>query len=108
MQIGKYTSENGNDAAVWRFSKDRPLNESTVFYQENYYQGLGKEWSLDDSLDEASVMSLPPKKHDRPLLLGDTIDSNVQSYIKVLRENGAAVTTSIAIATANDIISKVN
>ena len=110
-QIGKYASENGNAAAVRRFSKelDRPLNESTVrSIKKNYYQELGKKRSSGDSLDEAAVTSLPPKKRGRPLLLGETIDSNVQSYIKALRENGAAVTTSIAIATAKGITSKIN
>ena len=110
-QIGKYASENRNAAAVRRFSKEleRPLNESTVrSIKKNYYQELWKKTSAGKSLDEVSVTSLPPKKCGRPLLLGETIDSSVQSYIQVLRENGAAVTTSIALATANCIISKVN
>ena len=44
-QIGKYASENGNAAAVRKFSKelDIPLNESAVrSIKKNYYQELGK------------------------------------------------------------------
>ena len=66
-QIGKYASENGNAAAVRRFSKelDRPLNESTVRSIKNYYEELGKKRSSGDSLGEAAVTSLPPKKRGR-------------------------------------------
>ena len=108
-QIGKYVSENGNAAAVRKFSKelDRPLNKSTVrSIKKNYYQELGKKRSPSGNLDSEAITSLPPKKRGRPLLLGETIDSHVQSYIKVLRANGAPVTTSIAIATATGIVSK--
>ena len=80
-QIGKYASENGNAATARKFSKElgRPLNKSTVrSIKKNYYQELGKKWSSGDSLDEAAVTSLPPKKRGRPLLSGETIDSNVQ------------------------------
>ena len=94
VQIGKYASENGNAAAARRFSKEleRPLNKSTNrSIKKNYYQELGKKQSSGNSLDKVSVTRLPPKKHGRPLLFGDTIDSNVQSYIKILWENGAAV-----------------
>ena len=47
---------------------------------------------------------LPYKKIGRPLNIGEKIDSQVQAYIKHLRENGAVVNTAIVIAVAKGIL----
>ena len=49
---------------------------------------------------------LPCKKIGRPLNIGEKVDSQVQAYIKHLRENGAPVNTAIVIAVAKGIIMK--
>ena len=46
---------------------------------------------------EDVLESLPHRKQDRPLLLGDKIDSMVQAYIQRVREQGGAVSTQIVI-----------
>ena len=96
-KIGKYACENGNAVAVRRFSMefDRPLNESTVrSIKKRYYEELKRKWSDSESL-EISVVSLPQRKRGRPLHLGETIDSSVQSYIKI-RENEHLKATAAA------------
>ena len=47
-------------------------------------------------------------KRGRPLLLGDTLDSEVKSYIKSVREGGGLVTTEITMAAARAIVRKYN
>ena len=47
-------------------------------------------------------------KHGRPLLPGDTLDSEVKSYIRNVREGGGLVTTKITMAAARAIVRKYN
>jgi len=48
---------------------------------------------------------LPVAKRGRPLLLGDTLDSEVKSYIRSAREGGAM---EITMAAARAIVRKCN
>ena len=48
--------------------------------------------------------SLPPRKHGRPLLLGDKIDSMVQSYIKRVHEQGGFVSSQIVTEATQGIM----
>ena len=66
-----------------------------------YIQEL-KERSLTAS--SSDFKELPYKKIGRPLNIGEKIDSQVQAYIKHLRENGAAVNIAIVIAVAKGIL----
>lgn len=50
--------------------------------------------------DGLVVKELPRKKWDRPYVLGEKLDAEVQTIIKAMRESGAVINTSIAIATA--------
>ena len=49
---------------------------------------------------------LPQGKIGRPLLLGETLDQQVQAYLHMLRDSGGVINTSIAIAAATGIIRK--
>ena len=55
-----------------------------------------------------AIPVLPVAKHGRPLLLGDTLDSEVKSYIRSVHEGGGLVTTEITMAAARAIVRKYN
>ena len=65
-----------------------------------------KKRTRDDTQDE--LEELPTKKLGRPLLLGEEIDRQVKEYLKYLREQGSAVNTVIAIATAEGVVRSVD
>ena len=56
---------------------------------------MGKETCLD---------ALPIKKQGRPLLLGERLDTMVQSYLRKVHNEGGAVTSHIICAAAHGII----
>jgi len=56
----------------------------------------------------SAIPLLPVAKRGRPLLLGDTLDSEVKSYIRCVREGGGLVTTEITMAAARAIVRKYN
>ena len=47
-----------------------------------------------DKSGEIVVPSLPSNKCGRPLLLGEELDKQVQSYIRAMRDGKGAVTTT--------------
>ena len=47
-----------------------------------------------------------PKKRGRPLLLSESIDKQVQAYVKNSREQGCIVNTTLVIAAARGILKK--
>ena len=49
---------------------------------------------------------LPQGKVGHPLLLGETLDQQVQAYLHMLRDSGGVINTSIAIAAATGIVRK--
>ena len=46
------------------------------------------------------MSSLPGKKRGRPLLLGDELDKQVQSYVRATRDGKGAVTTTVNVVLA--------
>lgn len=51
---------------------------------------------------------LPNKKIGRPLLISEELDRQVQEYLRYLREQGSAVNSAIAIATAEGVVRSVD
>ena len=51
---------------------------------------------------------LPVAKHSRPLLLEDTLNSEVKSYVRCVCGRGGLVTTAITMAAARVIVWKYN
>lgn len=45
--------------------------------------------------DEGDTTVMPHKKRGRPVLLGEMLDSKVQSYLKVIGKNGGGVSSGI-------------
>ena len=65
-KIGKYSLENGNTAALRKFSKEfnSPLSESIIrFLKKSYTAALeSKKYSITEITDDTVLSSFPPKK----------------------------------------------
>ena len=83
-KIAHYALQNGNAAAVQKFSKevDAPLNESMVKSLQKSYVTVQKGKKRKTSEVDVVLESLPPKKHGYPLLLGHKLNTQVQAYIR--------------------------
>ena len=104
-KLGKYAAENGTTNAIRRFSKEFPdLKESTVRgWRSAYLLELNRRTRGGESL---MVDKLPQGKIGRPLLLGETLDQQVQAYLSKLRDSGGVINTTIAIAATTGIVRK--
>ena len=104
LDIAKYAEENGASAAARYFSKEyeRSVNESSVRYMLKKYRQQQTEPGSGD------IVSLPPAKRGRPLLLGDDLDQRVVKTITNLRQAGGVVTGPIIVGLANGIVSHHN
>ena len=108
FQIGKRASERGVTNTIGYYKKNFPnlsLKETSVRRFKDSYRELVKKRTRDDTQDE--LEELPTKKLGRPLLLGEEIDRQVKEYLKYLREQGSAVNTIVAIATAEGVVRSV-
>ena len=104
--IAKYAAENGIVAALAHFAKDYPdgtLKESTVRGWKKEYNELVKK---KRSREKLLVKSLSCAKKGRPLMLGSTLDKQVQAYLITTREAGGVVNSEVAIAAAMGIVRK--
>ena len=113
-KVGKFAAEQGNAAAVCKFSQEfeSPLSESMVrSLKKAYLMELRRKREaniLDSDDEELGVNSLPPRKRGRPVLLGECMDAKVQAYIKASRDHGCVVNTAETMAAAKGIIKKTN
>ena len=104
-KIAKCTAENGIKAAVVKF-KDKVPNPPNNWknmvcdWKEAYVQELERK-RKGGCMDE---VMLPVKKKGRPLLIGDELDTQVQTYIKDLRRCQATVNKAIVISAAEGIV----
>ena len=48
--------------------------------------------------DGEEVASLPTQKSGRNFLVGENLDTNIQQYLKKVRESGGSVSSRIAMA----------
>ena len=71
-----------------------------------YLQELN--WKRRAEENDLTVTSLPAKKRDRPLLLGEELERKIQLYLRAIREFGGAVNTAITLGAARGIILKLN
>ena len=102
--IGKNCSQHGPASTVRNYKDMFPnLNESTV-------RGMKKKYNETLNLTkrkldfEGDITELHPKKRGRPLLVGAELDTKVQKYVTVLRDNGAMIKSQIVIAAAKGIL----
>ena len=103
-EIGMYTCNYVASAATCIFSLQLGLrlNESMArSMKQMYVEGCCQKRRIED---DGEVAALPPKKHGRPLLLGQDLDAKVQVYLRNVRETGGAVSARIAMAAARGIM----
>ena len=103
--ICKYACAHGIRAASTHSSRKlgRKISKSYVYSIKISYLRNLRECS-EGSRDE--IAKLCPKKQGRPLLLGATLDKQVQAYICKIREQGGVVCASVVVAAATGIIDK--
>lgn len=102
-KIAKYACENGNKSAVTYFSHELgySVSESAVRNTKKVHVYLQK---LNSVPNPAEIVSLPQKALDRPLLVGNEIDTGIGGYIQATHLAGGKVNHSIVIAAAKEII----
>ena len=107
-KVARYAIENGNSPAARKFSTtDKVIDESSVRgWVTTYNREMERKRKAGEEVSAIPV--LPVAKRGRPLLLGDTLDSEVKSYIRSFRERGGLVTTEITMAAARAIVRKYN
>ena len=115
-QVAKYTVENGNQAAIRRYSKElcaeskelcAEIKESTLStWKSKYLSEIKQRYKegVYGKSGEIVVPSLPSKKRGRLLLLGEELDEQVQSYIRAMRDGKGAVTTTVVLAAGEAIM----
>ena len=108
FNIGKKASEHGVTNTLRYYKRtfpDLPLRETSVQrFKDSFQQSLKRP--RNDTLENMS--ELPNKKMGRPLLIGEELDRQVQEYLRYLREQGSAVNSAIAIATAEGVVRNVD
>ena len=106
-KVASYAIENGNCRAARKFSStDKVIDESSVRgWVTTYKKEVERKRKAGE---EESISLLPVAKRGRPLLLGDTLDTEVKSYIRSVREGGGLITTEITMAAARAIVRKYN
>ena len=80
-EVERYTAENGVAAAVWRFAKEllKSPNESMVRGMKcHYLEELSRKRKAGEN---PTVESLPQRKRGCPLMLGDTLDQKIHTYL---------------------------
>ena len=106
-RVAKYGNTNGVRADVRYYSNElrKDLKENTARDWAKAYQKelQKKRKSMEMGGDDLVVTELPGK---RPFVLGEKIDTEVQTIIRATSDSGAVVNTSIAIATAVGVLSK--
>lgn len=92
----------GTSAASRYFSRklDERVTKSTVHSIKTAY--------LREKKMDKDPTILPTKKRGRPLLLGDTVDAQLQVYLKTIREQGGVVTASLVVAAAKGILKAID
>jgi transposase-like protein len=105
-RVAQYGSVHGVQPVLRRFSEefDRELKENTV---RDWIKAYQKELQNKRRSGCNLVVShLCGKKRSRPFLLGEKVDAEVQTIIRAMRDSGAVVNTSIAIAIAMGVVRK--
>ena len=101
---GSYVCQHGIAAACRSYSRkfQHSVNESTVWYtKKGYLKGSREKRTAEDEAHDLHVM--PPKKREKPILLGEDIQRKVQLYRGKVRGRGA-VSGKIVVVVARGIL----
>lgn len=83
------------------------MRETTVrSIRSAYVEGVSRKRTVKLDEDDGDIAALPLMKRERPVLLGQQLDTQVQTYLKKVREGGGAVSARIAMAAARGILLK--
>ena len=97
FKIADYATKHGATNAAVHFQDKYPtLGVSTVRFFVKKYQELKS--------DNRNVATLPALQHGRPLLLGPSIDAQIQKYILALYQKGSHVSRSTAVITVTVLL----
>ena len=104
-KIGRYAAENGNVAAVNKFSKvlGYELHEATV---RNFKRAYCEK--LRVVKDPEAITKLDNRKLGRPTTLSTEMELALKEYIRKLRQNSAIVNRMIVISAAYGIVEYFN
>ena len=82
FEMGKYCCQHGAAATARHFSRQlrSKVSETTIkSIKKTYLEELRKRPRTGDGQEQ--ILTLPPKKRGRKLLLGDDLDHKVQLYL---------------------------
>ena len=102
-QIGSYAGIHGTSEASRYFT--RKLGEKVT---KSSVQSIKKAYVREKRKTDGELTDLPEKKRGRPLLLGDTVDVQLQVYLKKVRDHGGVVTASVAVPADTGILKATN
>ena len=97
-KIGKYTSVNGNAAAIKKFKATHEIEGSTVrLFKKRYLKEVKKRENPQDKMT-----TLQKLKRGRKVILGEQLDSKVKNYITshhitALQSTGTPIGSSIVM-----------
>ena len=79
-KIDRYTSHYGVNAALYFFPRklDKPISKSTIHSIHKAYVEEVTRRRQSENIEEINVITVLYKGHDRPVLLGEELDINVQ------------------------------
>jgi len=102
-EIGKLAGQIGPSEAARRFSRNLgySVNESTARRFKKLCDQERKTKRMKEEPED--IIELPLKKRGRPLLLGKSLDDQVQEYIMKLHEYGCVVNTTIVVVVARGL-----
>lgn len=102
-KIARYAVDNGVARAARKFSGhlEHKVAESTVRSMRDIYIKQKKEGKVD-----TSSPTLPKSPRGNPLLLGESLDNEVQNWVKKIRVNGGVINARIVMAGAEAIVQK--
>ena len=104
--IGEYAAKNGIAAAIRHFSRNKQFPNLKEASMRGWKNAYCKEVLIQSSRKRGPVEieELPQKRRGRPLLLGEEMEAEVKSFIKVAREKGTIVNSHTVIATARGVV----
>ena len=106
-KVAKYAVENGVTASLHHFKqigKFNNLKESTVRGWVKQYLSELRPAAGESSTGTACVKKLCEKKWERPLLIDEDLEHQVQEFIREVRSSGGVVNTAITLAAAKGIV----
>lgn len=87
------------------------IKDSTLSTRKSKYCDAIRECQKEGKYSESGgiiVTSLPSKKRGRPLLIGNELDRQVQSYVCATRDGKGAVTKTVVLAAGEAILKHCN